>query len=86
MNIIVVCGVPQGSVLGPILFPLYVADLLQLIKRHQLHPHAFADDTQFYGFCQADAQSRRISNCSNDVSAWMEANRLQLDMPQTRSL
>ena len=34
-------GVPQG----PILFLLYTADLLQLIRRHHLHPHAYADDT-----------------------------------------
>ena len=38
----VLYGVPQGSVLGPI---LYTADLLQLVKRHQLIPHAYADDT-----------------------------------------
>ena len=45
-------GVPQGSILGLILFLLYVVDLLQLIKRHWLSPHAYADDTQIYGFCQ----------------------------------
>ena len=41
-------GALHGLVLGSILFLLYTCDLLQLIKRHQLHPHAFADDTQIY--------------------------------------
>ena len=33
----------KGLVLGPILFLLYTADLLQLVNRHHLHPHVYAD-------------------------------------------
>jgi len=45
---VIVCDVPQGLVLGPILFLLYTADLLPLIEGHRLRPHLYIDNSQIY--------------------------------------
>ena len=82
----VTSGVPQGSVLGPILFIAYSAEVIGIVEQHGFNVHAFADDLQVYGHAaqnEAAVLATRMSACIENVKAWMSSNRLRLNPSKT---
>ena len=79
------CGVPQGSVGGPILFSLYLIGLKSILRHHSLQYHIYADDIQVLtsfkpNRCAAASAVHDLEACVQDIHDWLNSHSLKLNL------
>ncbi len=86
------CGVPQGSVVGPLLFSVYTQPLCALVDTFGLDKHMYADDTQNYAAFSPKSKAsvnktfKLLQDCTLAIKQWMTSHYLKLNAEKTEVL
>ncbi len=70
------CGVPHGSILGPLLFSLFLLPLSEIMRKNQIAYHSYADDTQIYLALSPNDYSSidSLCQCIDEINGLTEIN------------
>ena len=81
-----VYGVPQGSIIGPLIFTVYLIPMYEVLKHENCMYHSYADDTQFYITCKPiniEHETHEIERIAKHVIDWLNVHKLKVNCDKT---